>query len=491
MRILIADESTATSKPLRPYFAAPSRSKSAGKTALAAGQLMVSCGPTKKAARGKQKDDDCSCTGLDLGDQPEQASAILDALGIALLNRGCLEQGAKLIELALQIRRKAFGHDHPLTAASQNSFARVQRERGDYDSADKSVRTALQINRAVYGGKGYPVAISLYELGVIQLQQGLYPAAEQSAIEGLEILSALGLLVTDPNTTRLMDVRGRAEAGLGKLTAADKTYTDLLKLDLKQLGHKNHPKYATHLANYGLVLEAMRQFRPAEAAYRNAIDLYYRSLNRRCHPNLIDSYANLGSLLRTPPSSPKKLSEAGTYLKRALELGLKVRGNAHALVGNDYANLGRWQYDTGNPREAGKSFSAASQTYARSVKKGGLPANHFYIAETQTWRGRVLVEQNTEAAARQATPLLRDAVAIWPVQLGAGTAGEGVAMAYLGRSLHLEGDTSGAACTYLCNGYAIIKAKVTDVALIKRVEGWIAEQGCNCGPTTPPSKRAS
>src|SRR5262249_17316025 len=64
---------------------------------------------------------------LDLQDQPEQLAATLDALGLALLNRGCLAEGRRLIELAYQIRLRHFGKDHPATAASRMSRARAMR----------------------------------------------------------------------------------------------------------------------------------------------------------------------------------------------------------------------------------------------------------------------------------------------------------------------------------------------------------------------------
>src|SRR5918999_1033486 len=314
MRILIADDSMVTAKALRPLLERISKrglAKAIAKGAPAAGKLVVSCAPRKLRKRAAE----CACSGLDLGDQPEHAATILDALGIALLNGGCLEEGSALVELALKIRRQFFGDEHPATASSLDSLARVERERGKYDEAETAARAALRINRAVYGENGLPVAISLRELGFVQVHQGRFAGADESAKEGLRIIDALGLTQTDPNTTRLMDVRGRAEHGLGRLPDAVTTYDALLKIDLKQLRTKNHPKYATHLANFALVKESLRQRRDAERAYRNAIELYGKTLNRPCHPNLIDALANLGSLLRTPPATAAQLKEAGGGLR--------------------------------------------------------------------------------------------------------------------------------------------------------------------------------
>lgn len=490
MRILIADDSVARSTALRPLFQAAGKGSSAkrlrGKSAAAAGKLIVSCAPGRKAAR-RTRDEECACSGLDLGDQPEQAATTLDALGIALLNRGCLTEGAPLIELARQIRLKFFGKDHPATAASQNSYSRVLRERGDYDDAQEAAQDALRINRAVFGERGLPVAISLNELGVSQLLQGQFEDAQRSASEGIAIIDALGLLQSDPNTTRLMDVRGRAEAGQGKLAVAAATYKTLLALDRRQLGTTTHPKYATHLANFGLVKEAQKKIGQAEKDYRQAISVYFTSLNRPCHPNLIDAYANLGSLLRARNKSSRESQEAGKLLEKALRLGRQIRGESHALVGNDHANLARWQYDAGDGKAAMENFSQALRIYTRNVKRGRLPASHFYIAEALTWKGRLLVETDRAGGAAQAEPLLNDAIRIWPVQLGADTVGEAVAKACLGRALYLQGKDPTLARQLLEFAYPIILAAIgKDHELAKRVRKWLSDLNSR-GSGMPPA----
>lgn len=492
MRILIADDEVAQSKTLRPLFAAGGKRTGKVKATAGApdiGRLIVASAAPKRAARkvkGRAGSAQPSSGGsLDLGDQPEQSSAILDALGIALLNRGMLEEGAKLIELALQIRRRFFGKDHPATALSLNSYSRVERERGNYEAATAAIQDALRINRKVYGDRGLPVAVSLKELGVIQLLQGLFTDAVASANEGLDILKQTGLYDTDPNTTRLMDVLGRAQGSLRQVADAEQTYKALLELDQKQLGTRKHPKYATHLANFGLILEDLGKRAQAIKAYRNAIDVYVDTLNRDRHPNLVDTYANLGSLLRT---LPKQSKDAGKYLQKALDLGRQIRGESHVLVGNDYANLSRWLYDTGARDAATKGFAAALAIYGHNVRKRSLPPDHFFIAEALTWQGRIAVERDTAAGGKEAEALLRSALAIWPAQLGPNNAGELGAKAFLGRALYLQSGNQDEACRLLCEGYLGLKGNPqANPEVLRRLRDWLKQQGCNCEQTSPPS----
>lgn len=484
MRILIADDEVAQSKALRPLFAAGGKGRSkvrATAGAPAIGRLIVARATRKgagKVGKGRAGSVQPGSDSLDLGDEPEQAATILDALGITLLNSGMLDEGARLIELGLQIRRKFFGNDHPATALSLNSYSRVQRERGDYEAATIAVQDALRINRKVYGERGLPVAVSLKELGLAQLLQGLFTDARGSASEGLEILKQTGLYETDPNTTRLLDVLGRAQRALQELDAAEETYKTLLPLDQKQLGTRKHPKYATHLANFGLVLEQKGKRAGAARTYQNAIDLYANTLNWNRHPNLVDTYANLGSLLR---SLPKQAKGAGKYLQKALDLGVQIRGESHVLVGNDHANLARWHYDTGAHDEATKGFARALAIYAGNVRKRALPANHFFIAESLTWHGRIAVERDTPAGGKEAEPLLRKALEIWPAQLGPNSPGESLSRAYLGRALGLQRGDDDEACRLLCEGYqALEQDPQASPDVLSRLRGWVKEQGCTC-----------
>lgn len=466
MRILIADESVAGSEHLREYFPG-----AAGSGA----PLTVACATKPRC----ENTDECACAPFDLNDQLEFQATILDMLGMALLNRGCLREGGPLIEQARQIRRDFLGTEHPAYAMSQNSYARLQRELGDYKEAERAACDALRINTAV-SAKSLAVANSLFQLSVVQIDQGHFDAAHHSATQGLDMMSALGSYgVRDPNYTRLLEIRGRAELYLGQPDKAAATYLELLDLDAEELGTRKHYKYATHMGNFGMVREVQGRKEDAERAYREAIGYFADCFDTPCHPNLIDFHANLGSLLRER-GTPEAVKEAATLFARALELDRKARGDGHVLVGNDHANLGRSRYDCGDVPAALDSLDQALAVYEQKVKEGELPPEHFFLAEARTWKGRILVERNTPGDACAAQPLLELAIIHWPAQLGPGTVGEGMARACLGRALFLQDKEGERACELLCQGYAIIKEKSPDAAFVARVKGWIDQQGCHC-----------
>jgi tetratricopeptide (TPR) repeat protein len=398
MRILIADDSTSLPASVQDIFGRAPVGASAGKTPSVESVVIAlggSVAPAAAAAPAKSMGRDTgsdSCPPSEplppyppcsLHDQPELLATILDAIGMALLNRGCIEAGSKFVVAALEIRLAHFGKKHPYTAASYNSNARVLRIRGELIEAEKEVGKAIVINRKVYGSSGLPLAANLNELGAARLYQGDFKGALKAAESGLAILRKRGVYNEDPNTSRLLDVKGRALEGLGKLAAAASALSQALKLDEKQVG-ADHPKYATHRANLATVQELQKNLSAAREGYEHAVRVYDTVLGRTGHPNLIDTYANLGSLLvKIGDFAPAK-----DHLCKALGLNEQLRGADHTLVGNDHANLGRYYFASGNKQAAADEFRKALEIYKQNVKRRRLPKNHPYIEEAQTWLKR-------------------------------------------------------------------------------------------------------
>jgi tetratricopeptide (TPR) repeat protein len=323
------------------------------------------------------------CPPCDLTDQPELLATILDAIGIAFLNRGCTPEARTFIERAFEIRLQHFGKAHPATAASHNSRARLLRVEDELLAAEKEVAKAIDINQRVFGRKSLALAMNMNELGAIQLYQGDFKGAARSAERGLGILAKLGIAGTDPNLTRLLDVQGRALEGLGKLRAAATVLNRAVRIDAKQVG-VDHPKYATHRANLATIEWAQGNLDLARQGFEQAIAVYEQVMSRPAHPNVIDAHANLGSVL----IKLGDLQSAKDHLCRAVGLDRQLRGPGHTLVGNDHANLGRLYFAMGDKQRARAQFGRALGIYQANVKARRLPKTHPYITEAKVWLKR-------------------------------------------------------------------------------------------------------
>jgi tetratricopeptide (TPR) repeat protein len=398
MRILIADDASTLPSSVQDIFRRAPAGAPMGKkmpsvesvvVALSGGAAPAAATAPAKGMRGATQDA-CPpaeplppCPPCSLEDQPELLATILDAIGMALLNRGCIDAGSKFVSAAREIRLAHFGKNHPFTAASYNSYARVLRIRDELIEAEKEVGKAIVINRRVYGSSSLPLAANLNELGAVRLYQGDFKGALRAAENGLKILRKRRVYNEDPNTSRLLDVKGRALHGLGKLRPANSALSHALKLDRKQVGTE-HPKYATHRANLATVQEAQQDLEAAREGYEHAMRVYETVLGRHGHPNLIDTYANLGSLL----VQLGDFATAKDHLCKALGLNEQLRGAGHTLVGNDHANLGRYYYARDDKQSAAEEFRKALAIYTANVKSKRLPRKHPYIEEAQIWLKR-------------------------------------------------------------------------------------------------------
>ncbi|HKU16901.1 MAG TPA: tetratricopeptide repeat protein [Steroidobacteraceae bacterium] len=460
MNILLSDDSAGLASQLQALWGAT-------------GDPLVtfSCAVPAAAchAAGKQ----AGSTALDLlrdpSHQNELAATIADAIGQALLNRGFVPQAKALIEQAFKIRKSFLGPDHPATAASFTSRARVARNEGALELAEQHSRAAVAINSRVFGQRSFPVAQSLNELARIQLQRSELSAAEMSASEALGAVEELHLESKDLLVSRLLDTLARVHQARGEYGQAAELYTRALALDLRQVG-ETHPEYLTHLTNFATVKEAQGNLQEAADAYSRLIAAY-EELGLPEHPNRIDAESNLGAVLL----ALKKHDQAKSHLDTALRLGEQVRGPAHYLVGKDYVLRGRYFFESParNDDAALKDFATALAIYEGDGQRAAtLSPIHTHIGEALTWKGRVLLE--TRAESPETETVLRRAVSIWNVNLGPDSVPGAIAGAYLGRKLYLAERSNPEARRLLERGYCVIaQARGADSEIARTVKRWL------------------
>jgi tetratricopeptide (TPR) repeat protein len=459
MNILLSDDSAGLATQLQSVWGATR------------GQLVTfSCAVPAQPARSAK---DPATIALDLQHEPthqnELAATIADAIGQALLNRGFVPQAKALIEQAFKIRNTFLGPDHPATAASFTSRARVARNEGALELAEQHSRAAVAINSRVFGARSFPVAQSLNELARIQLQRSELSAAELSASEALSAVEELHLETKDLLVSRLLDTLARVQQARGDYGQAAELYTRALALDLRQVG-ETHPEYLTHLANFATVKEAQGNLQEAADAYSKVIAAY-QELGLPEHPNRIDAESNLGAVLL----ALKKHDEAKAHLDTALQLGERVRGARHYLVGKDYVLRGRYFFE-----DAGRDSQSALGDFAKALAiyegdaqhPATLSPIHSYIGEALTWKGRVLLDIDPRSSETE--PVLRRAVAIWNANFGMDSVPGAIAGAYLGRKLYLGERSNPEARRLLERGYCVIaEARGADSEIARMVKHWL------------------
>lgn len=411
----------------------------------------------------------------------EFSTEILDAIGAKLLHLGQVDQAELIIEAGLRGRIKQFGKDHPITAESYNTRGRLYRLKGDVVQAEKDVRRSLAINSRIYGEDSYAACVNLTELAMVQVQAGEFAGAERSAVRGLRILERLYLEETDPNTTRLLDVLGRVLQMKGLYTDAVEVYQRILQHDAKQPGRDMSLKYATHLANFAMVLLSQRSYAEAERMYRAAIDIYENKAKVASHPDLLDIRSGLAAVL-AEQRQPSAIQE----YDKLIQLGVQLRGAEHPYVGNDHAGRARaiYQLQQGNYlKDAQKEFEKALDIYYRSVNKGRLASDHAFIAEAKGWIARLLVEQGDALSGdprikfgREAEELVLGALQKFQAEFAEDSVEVAICRAVYARALTLQGKELNRALALLQASQSIVvPARGAASRIAQLVAQWIAD----------------
>ena len=187
----------------------------------------------------------------------EMADATANAERAELLNRAGLYfhgranySGARLLyERALAIREKLFGSEHPDTATSLNTLARLLREQGDLMGARPLMERALAIREKVLGPEHPDTATSLANLAVLLRAQGDLAQAHPLFERALAIREkALG--PDHPDTARSLGNLAVLLQAQGDPAGARPLHERALAIREKALG-PNHPDTAMireHLA---------------------------------------------------------------------------------------------------------------------------------------------------------------------------------------------------------------------------------------------------
>lgn len=359
-----------------------------------------------------------------LGTQHPRYAQVLhnEALTLAAGGRG--EEAEPLLRQALEIYVPALGSKDPLCDRARDELidllSRRTAERWqqkDYDQVQRVLQQLVELSSARHGEDHWRTRDARISLEVLKRGAAMSEATRAQA-------EALG--------EELSGLDGLLEAGNGReaLRVAER-----VRRDCKELLGEQAPEYFTALERLALVHDWLGNAVQAERTYRQLLDLQLKLLGPK-HPSVGETFGVLTLLCVTVGDS----SVAELYARQALA----IEGEARGTEQYDYAlrlnNLAFVLYNTGRCEEAEPLFAQATELVSRI--KGEASREYALYLHNQASCARALGQY---ARARE---LSERALAIAEQALGKDHADYAEVLEGLGVLDEVEGHYEQAASTY-------------------------------------------
>ena len=287
--------------------------------------------------------------------EPAVEAELLQTLGGIAQNLGRLDQAAALLARALELRRTAFGPEHPDVARSLVASAQLASARGDYDAAEKQTREGLAMLRRHLSRNDPEVARAVSSLGRILENAGRYKDAIRELEEAVRLQTGRPGLEGDLSAS--LTELANCHFYVGQYAQADALNQKVLAIDRRLYGPR-HPHIADDLINLGAVQFEGGHYAEAERWNREALEIMTAWYGPE-HPETASAQTILArSLLRL-----ERRDEARVLLTSALATQERVYGPVHPRVASTLNELGIVARDQGRLADASASFQRMADIY--------------------------------------------------------------------------------------------------------------------------------
>lgn len=299
-----------------------------------------------------------------LKDQPEIQAAMMETLGRVYENLEALNEAETMLRRSLEIRRAAFGPEHPDVATSLSTLGRIVMKKRDFESARAFMQESLEMQRGLFGEEHAAVAESLNDLGTLAKRMGRW---EEALVLYQQALDTYGRLAETPNVKVAHTLNNLAIVyyNQNRYGEAEPYYREALQRLRDELGDE-HADVATAADNLGALLLFTDQRDEAEQLIREALEIRIKRYGES-HPRIAESLHKLASVLHRSG----RLDEALPLYGRALDMRREFLGDDHVKVGETLINLANLHYQRGDFERAEPLFLRALE-----IDRKNLPADH-------------------------------------------------------------------------------------------------------------------
>jgi tetratricopeptide (TPR) repeat protein len=292
-----------------------------------------------------------------VGPDDTLVAEVLHRAGEYFTGRVAYSQAAPILRDALAIWEKALGPEHPNTAASLNSLAKLLQAQGDLAGARPLFKRALAILEKAHGPEHPDTATTLNNLALLLQDQGDVAGARPLLERALAIREkALGP-EHRATAASLNNLAGLLQ-NQGDVAGARPLFERALAIHEKALGPE-HPDTAASLNNLAGLLQDQGDLAGARPLLERALAIREKALGPE-HPDTAITMNNLARVLRDTGHS----NEAESLFQKAIAIGEKALGRDHSRTQRYASQYARLLVQTGRASEGLTIAQAALATHA-------------------------------------------------------------------------------------------------------------------------------
>jgi eukaryotic-like serine/threonine-protein kinase len=377
-------------------------------------------------------------------EQPLVRAALLQTLAATLGSVGLISRAVQPQEIALDLRTKLLGPEHPQTLMSLHERGRLNRARGETTAARDDFLEALQLRRRVLGPEDPETLSTENELGGLLLQLEQVEEAE-TYVRHVYDVRRRTLGEDHPMLLSSLNELGNIHYIQGEFDKSIDLFRKAVESTRRSLG-PDHPKTQSLMNNLASVLTVQGESKQASEVFRELLVIRRRTLGEK-HPqtlNVMDNLANAladvdieeSLALRTEAHTTlrstlgekhprtlssltgichilmklKRFEEAAPYVEKSLELHREVLGDDHSETILAQRHMATLLARTGKVEEAIVRYQEAL-----SASKRVLGESHRESISAQIILGGIL---ETAGKAVEAEPYLLEAVTLSRKHLG-------------------------------------------------------------------------
>jgi len=297
-----------------------------------------------------------------LGEEHPNTLTSMNHLANLYHSQGRLAEAEPLFLRTLEIQKRVQGEEHKNTLTSMSGLAALYESQGRYAEAEPLMLQTLELHKRVLGEEHPNTLHSMASLAGLYVTRGRYAEAEPLFLQTLETRKRV-LAEGHPSTLHSMGNLASLYDLQGRYAEAEPLRLQVLEIDKRVLG-KEHPHTLASVGNLANLYQRQGRHAEAEPLYLQTLEIEKRVLGAE-HPGTLASMNNLANCYM----SQGRYAEAETLCLQSLEIRKRVLGAEHPDTLGSMLNLASLYSREGRYDEAEPLFLQALEIHTRVLGK--------------------------------------------------------------------------------------------------------------------------